>query len=104
LLGSWVGRDGRALEAWSTYHFSPRSKVEFGYRHLKGSAKFLPGGSTQFDGSLKASFELAAGWYADLFAQYEKFYIPLLGPRRGNISGWMQLTWEPNLHILGKRN
>jgi hypothetical protein len=104
LVGSWVGRDGRAIEAWSTYWFSPRNKVELGFRRLKGSAKFLPGGSTQSDGSLRSSFALARDWYANFFVQYEKFYVPLLGPRRSNLSGWMQLTWEPNLRILGKRN
>jgi hypothetical protein len=103
LLGSWVGRDGRAIEAWSTYWFSPRNKLELGYRRLKGSAKFLPGGSTQSDGSLRSSFALARDWYAGFFVQYENFYVPLLGPRHSNLSGWMQLSWEPNLQILGRR-
>jgi len=37
------------------------SKVEGGYRQLKGSGQFLPGGSTQSDGSIKALCELADG-------------------------------------------
>jgi len=102
LLGSWVGRDGRAVEAWSTYRFSPRNKIELGFRQLKGSAKLIPGGSTQTDGSLQSSYALSRELSADLFMQYEKFYVPLLGPRRDNLSGWVQLTWEPNLQILGK--
>jgi membrane-associated phospholipid phosphatase len=104
LLGSWAGRDGRAIEAWSTYWFSPRNKVELGFRRLKISTKLLPGGSTQSDGTLKASFALGRDWHAEAFVQYEKFYVPLLGPRRSNLSGWIQLTWEPNLQISGKRN
>jgi len=28
--------------------------------------------------------------------------IPLLGPRNSNVSSWVQLTWEPNLVLLGK--
>lgn len=102
LLGSWVGRDGRAVEAWSTYRFSPRNKIQLGFRQLKGSAKFLPGGSTQSDLSLQSSYALARDWHADFFVQYEKFYVPLLGPRRNNLSGWVQLTWEPNLQIFEK--
>ena len=102
LVGSWVGRDARALEAWSTYWFSPRNKVELGFRRLKGSASFLPGGSTQSDASVRSSFVLARDWCASFFVQYEKFYVPLLGPRRDNLSGWMQVTWEPNLQILRK--
>ncbi len=103
LLGSWVGRDARALEAWSTYWFSPRNKLELGYRRLKGSVKFLPGGSTQSDASLRSSFAVARDWYANLLVQHERFYVPLLGPRRSNLSGWVQLTWEPNLQISGRR-
>ncbi|MGD0668501.1 MAG: capsule assembly Wzi family protein [Bryobacteraceae bacterium] len=102
LVGSWVGRDGRAEEAWATYRFSPRNKLELGFRQLKGSAKLIPGGTTQSDGSLESSYMLSRGWSADVFVQYEKFYVPLLGPRRNNLSGWLQLTWEPNLQILRK--
>lgn len=102
LLGSWVGRDGRAAEAWATYRFSPRNKIELGFRQLKGSAKILPGGSTQSDVSLQSSYALSRDWHADFFVQYEKFYVPLLGPRRNNVSSWVQLTWEPNLQILEK--
>jgi hypothetical protein len=104
LLGNSVGRDARAIQAWSTYWFSPRNKVELGYRRLKGGAKFLPGGSTQSDVTLKTGFELGHDWHANVQMQYEKFYVPLLGPRHNNVSGWIQLTWEPNLQILGKRN
>jgi hypothetical protein len=102
LVGSWVGRDGRAIEGWSTYSFSPRAKVEAGFRRLKGSVKLLPGGSTQSDATLRSSFAVAPNVYASAFVQYEKFDVPLLGPRRDNLSGWLQLTWEPNLQILGK--
>jgi hypothetical protein len=97
-----VGRDGRAFEAWSTYRFSPRNRIELGFRQLKGSAKFLPGGSAQSDLSLRSSYTLARDWHADFFMQYEKFYVPLLGPRRNNLSGSVQLTWEPNLQIFEK--
>jgi hypothetical protein len=102
LLGSWVGRDGRAEEAWATYRFSPRNKIVLGFRQLKGSAKLIPGGSTQSDASLESSYALSRELSADFFVQYEKFYIPLLGPRRNNLSSWIQLTWEPNFQISEK--
>lgn len=104
LLGNPIGRDARAIEAWSTYHLSPRSQVELGFRRLKGSNKTIPGGSSQSDATFKTSFALAPDWHADVFMQYEKFFVPLLGPRRSNVSGWLQLSWEPKLQILGKRN
>jgi hypothetical protein len=104
MLGSWVGPDGRALEAWAGYSLSPRHKAELGFRRLKTSAKYLPGGATQADATARTSFDLGRDWRAGIFLQYEKFYVPLLGPRRSNLSGWMQIAWEPNLPISEKRN
>jgi hypothetical protein len=95
LLGNSVGRDGRALEGWTTWWFSARSKVTLGYRELKGSSRFLPGGSTQADATIKASWKLADGWYVGPMFQYERFWIPLLGGPRRNLSGWWQVIWEP---------
>jgi hypothetical protein len=102
LIGSWVGRDARAQEGWLGYALSPRTRIELSARHLKGSSNFLPGGATQSDIDLKASYQLNREWSAGLFVQYENFLIPLLGPRNSNVSSWVQLTWEPNLVLLGK--
>ncbi|HWE52292.1 MAG TPA: capsule assembly Wzi family protein [Bryobacteraceae bacterium] len=100
LLGNGVGRDGRALEGWVSYHLTARDKIEFGYRQFKGSVNFLPGGETQSDATLKASFPLGSGWFASSQFQYERFWAPLLGGPHRNLSGWMQLTWEPKWRVL----
>ena len=100
LLGNSVGRDGRAVEGWSTYWFSPRTQVQVGYRQLKGGTRFLPGGSTQSDATIKASLKLADGWFASMLFQYERFWMPVLGGPGRNLSGWLQLIWEPNWRIL----
>jgi membrane-associated phospholipid phosphatase len=102
LIGSWVGRDARAQEGWLGYALSPRTRIELSARHLKGSSHFLPGGATQLDIDLKASYQLNREWSASLSVQYENFLIPILGPRNSNVSSWVQLTWEPNLVLLGK--
>ncbi len=102
LLGNAVGRDARGLLGRTTYWFSPRSKVEASYRHVKGGSLFLPGGSTQTDVAMKSSFALGNDFRTDLSLQYERFLVPLLGGRQRNISGWLQVTWEPNLQIIGK--
>lgn len=100
LLGNSVGRDGRAVEGWVAYHLSARDQIELGYRELKDSSHFLPGGGTQSDGSVKASLRLADGWFVSAMFQYERFWIPLLGGPNRNVSGWLQMTWEPNWKIL----
>jgi membrane-associated phospholipid phosphatase len=104
LLGSWVGRDARAIQGWSTYWFSARNKIEAGYRQLKGGARFLPGGGTQTAATLKGSVQLPNHWYAEVAIQYERFRIPVLGGPERNLSAWVRLSWEPKLQLLGSRD
>jgi len=103
LLGNPVGRDGRAIEGWTRYWFSARTRIEMGYRQLKVGTSFLPGGGTQTDGTIKATLLLGNDWTAEVMWQYERFWIPLLGGPRRNISSWLQLTWEPNLQLVKGR-
>ena len=100
LLGNAVGRDGRAIEARSGYWFSARSKVEAGYRQNKGGTYFLPGGSTITDGFVNASYAITPHWQAQVFTQYERFLIPSYLPgAHHNTSGWLQITWSPDIHL-----
>ena len=98
-VGNSAGRDGRAIEGWATYRFSARSKFELGTRELKISAKFVPGGGTQSDETMKYSHQFANSLSAQSFFQYERFYIPVLGGPQHNLSGWLQMTWEPKIRI-----
>jgi membrane-associated phospholipid phosphatase len=100
LLGNPVGRDGRAIEGWARYWFTPRSKVEAGYRQAKIGGVFLPGGGTQSDATLKASLPLSENCFADVAFQYERYWIPSLGGPKRNLSGSLQLRWEPKLSLL----
>jgi hypothetical protein len=99
LLGNAIGRDARAIEGRSGYWVSARTRVEAGYRQNKGSTLFLPGGGTITDGFVNASYAINRHWQAQLFTQYERFLIPsyMSGPQH-NTSGWLQLTWNPELH------
>jgi hypothetical protein len=100
LLGNPVGRDGRALEGWARYWFSARSKVEAGYRQSKIGGQFLPGGGTQSDATLKGSLQLSKNCFADMSLQYERYWVPALGGPKRNLSGLLQLTWEPKLALV----
>lgn len=100
LLGNAVGRDGRAIEARSGYWFSARTRVEAGYRQNKGGLNFLPGGSTITDGFVNASYAITPHWQAQAFTQYERFLIPSYLPgSHHNTSGWLQITWNPEIHL-----
>ena len=54
--GHRVGREGQGVQAWNTYWFSPRNKLQFEFRHLKVSHEFIPRGGTLTDGSVRADF------------------------------------------------
>jgi hypothetical protein len=100
LLGNAVGRDGRAIEARSGYWFSSRTRIEAGYRQNKGGTVFLPGGSTITNGFLNASYAISRHWQAQVFAQYERFLIPAyLAGAHHNTSGWIDITWNPQIHL-----
>jgi len=97
MLGSWVGRDARAIQGWSTYWLSARNKIEIAFRHSKGGSRFLPGGSSQTAGKVTGTYQLARDWYVETMVQWERFWVPALGGPHRNVSAWLRLTWEPKL-------
>jgi membrane-associated phospholipid phosphatase len=100
MIGNAIGRDSRAIEGRTSYWFSARTRVEAGYRQNKIGTLFLPGGGTITDGFLNASYAFNNHWRAQLFTQYERFLIPsYMTGTQHNASGWLQLTWEPSLHL-----
>ena len=99
LLGNAIGRDARAIEARTGYWFSARTRVEAGYRQNKIANGFLPNGGTVTDGFVNASYKINRHWQAQLFTQYERFLIPsYMSGSQHNSSGWLELTWNPELH------
>ncbi|HEY1261909.1 MAG TPA: capsule assembly Wzi family protein [Terriglobales bacterium] len=96
ILGSWVGRDGRGLQLWSNYWLSPRSRIQFGYRHQGVAREFLDGGhlndfSVQSELVLRPTLALSAG------TQYEYWNFPLFGMNtRSNWSTSLAITFRPN--------
>jgi hypothetical protein len=100
MIGNAIGRDSRAIEGRTSYWFSARTRVEAGYRQNKVGTLFLPGGGTTTDGFVNASYAFNSHWRAQLFTQYERFLIPsYMSGAQHNTSGWLQLTWNPELHL-----
>jgi membrane-associated phospholipid phosphatase len=95
IIGSWIGRQGQGLQAWSTYWFSPRSSLQFAYRHAKIACDFIPGGGTQNDASAKADLWVRKDIELSAAVQYEKWIVPALGP--GPQTNWTS-TIEINFH------
>ncbi|MGH9714433.1 MAG: capsule assembly Wzi family protein [Candidatus Acidiferrales bacterium] len=92
IIGSWVGREGQGIQAWTTYWISARNSVQLGYRHAKVDGDFIPGGGTLNDASVKTNFWRNGEWNFSAFLQYEKWKFPLLATTA-------QTNWTASLEI-----
>ena len=84
LMGSWIGREGKGYQAWSTYHLSPRSSIQVSVRNGKIADDFIPGGSTQWDWSASAMLRVRNDLEIKSFLQYETWWVPVLAPNPAN--------------------
>lgn len=97
LLGSWIGRAGRGGAGWLTYSWSPRNKVQLGYRLQSVSPKFIEGGRVA-DYSAKTEFMLGRDVSISGFVQYEQWGFPILSSNReSDTTAWIQLSFHPRL-------
>ena len=110
LFGNQTGRDGRTYQAWTTYHFSAATSLQFSYRDTKASAiqdastnaMWLPGGGTQSDASTRLLWQVRPEWSVNAFVQYERWFIPVLrSTAQRDVTGSLQLTFTPHMKGLG---
>jgi hypothetical protein len=98
ILGDWVGREGKGLQGWLTYHLSPKEMLQAGYRYAKSASDFVPGGTTQNDASLRLVHRLGDTVELNALAQIEFWKAPLLAQGlRTDVALELQLTYFPKL-------
>lgn len=95
LIGSWIGREAQGEQAWSTWHFSPRSMFALSGRSQHVYREFLEGGSLQ---DLRAIVDIALHpeWQMGLEEQTEWWKFPLLsatGQRDAEFT--IQVSYNP---------
>ena len=96
LMGSWMGRQSQGAQAWTTYWFSPRNKLQFEFRHQKVSQEFIPNGGTLADGSVRAEFWPRSSFGLSASVQYEKWDFPVVASnRQSNVTSMVQLSFWP---------
>jgi hypothetical protein len=96
LIGSWIGRDGQGAQAWTNYWFTPKSRLQFYFRHEKVSQQFIPGGGTLTDVGTRADYWFRQGIGIGASVQYERWLYPVIqaGPVR-DVSTSLQIQFEP---------
>ncbi len=97
LIGNTVGREGRAIQLWSTYWVSPRDTVQFVYKHSTVDRAFIPGGGAWQDYGVRSEIGLKSGLYAKALVQYEDIsHFPILfkGAQR-NFTTSLELGFYP---------
>jgi membrane-associated phospholipid phosphatase len=96
LMGSWIGRQGQGAEAWSTYWFTTKDKLQFTFRHQKVSQQFVPFGGTLTDGGVNADLWVRSMFSLSAAVQYEVWNFPVLAlTRQTDVSTSVQLTYWP---------
>jgi len=95
ILGSWVGREGRGVQTWTTYWLTPQRTVRFGYRYAAVSKGFVPDGGSLNDFFVNSEWLLKQDLSLKTLLQYESWYFPLLSlNRENNFTASFQLTWN----------
>ena len=103
IIGDWIGRVGTGYQGWSTCWFSPRTSLQFGYRHAQVASTYIPHGGTLNDGSVKLDYQIGGGLTLSAFAQYEQWLLTALAPApKNNVTGSLQLTYWPQHWGAGK--
>jgi hypothetical protein len=99
LLGNWIGRAGRGGQAWLTYSFSPRSKLQLGYREQSVSRLFI-GGGRLVDYSGRGDIVLSHQLALSGSLQYEQWRFPILTTnRQSDVAVSLQLTFSPQWRV-----
>ena len=96
LLGSWIGREGKGYQAWSTAHFGPKNSLQFAYRHAEIASDFIPRGEAINDGSIRFDYWFGKEVSVSAFVQYERWNAPVLATTpQSNWTSSVQMTFWP---------
>jgi Capsule assembly protein Wzi/PAP2 superfamily len=101
ILGSWIGREGTGIQAWSNYWFTPKSSLQFGYRHATVAPDFIPQGESVNDEWVKANVWIRGVLNVQASVQHETWLAPVLAStRQTNWTSSVGISYQPqNLEL-----
>jgi len=95
LMGSWIGRAGRGGQGWLTYSFTPRTRLQAGYRLQEVSPHFI-GGGRDVDYTVDGNFRLSRNASIATYLQYERWWFPVLSTmHQSDFTARVQITFYP---------
>jgi membrane-associated phospholipid phosphatase len=96
IIGSWIGREGKGVQAWSGYWFNARNRLQFNFRHQKVSQEFIPRGGTLTDVGMRGDYWVRSNLGLSASVQYERWLIPVIqaGPER-NVAAFVEIQFQP---------
>jgi hypothetical protein len=96
LIGSWIGRQGQGAQAWTTYWFTPKNKVQLQFRHQKVSREFIPGGGSLTDFRVSTDYWVRSNLGFSAWVQHERWLFPVIQPNVSrNVTAAVQILFEP---------
>jgi|HubBroStandDraft_2_1064218.scaffolds.fasta_scaffold04910_5 membrane-associated phospholipid phosphatase len=101
IIGSWIGREGTGIQAWSNYWFTPKSSLQFGYRHATVAPDFIPQGESVNDEWIKGNFWIRRVLNVQASVQHETWLAPVLAStRQTNWTSSVGISYQPqNLEL-----
>ncbi len=95
IIGNAIGREGRGVNVWATYHFTSTNTVQLHYRTQHVNPEFLQGGYLR-DFDLTGSIVQRRSLVLTVVAKYEHWNFPLLAATpKTNVSAGLQLSFRP---------
>jgi capsule assembly protein Wzi/PAP2 superfamily protein len=96
LIGSWIGREGQGAQAWTTYWFSPKNKLQLHFRHQKVSRQFIPDGGSLTDIGVSTDIWVRSKFGVSAWVQHERWLFPVIQPNASrNVTAAVQILFEP---------
>jgi len=97
LLGSSVGREGVAIQAWWKYRFSAANFLEFSAKLNRVDSAFIPQGGHWQDYSARHEIHFSSGFYLRSFLQLEHIshYPVLFSTAVNNVTASLELGLIP---------
>lgn len=98
ILGHSIGRAGVGFQAWTSYWFSPRERLQLSFRRNQVSDTFVPNGAQWSDFAIRHDRPLRAGLYLRTKFQVQRLNYPLLfGGVRTNAAAVLELGYSPEV-------